>query len=137
MVQPKEDPLEEALARLGATDPVPNRVDDAIRRAAAERLRPARPAWRPRLVLGGLAAAAALALFVWFGGPGGPGARDERLARGDVDADGRVDILDAWRLARLLRDGDETRDGWDLSGDGVVDAADVDAVAALAVRLDR
>jgi len=57
-----------------------------------------------------------------------------RLAA-DVDADGRVDIVDAMVLAAGVRGAGSG--GRDINGDGVVDQRDVDAVAQLAVRLDR
>src|SRR6185503_17586917 len=58
-------------------------------------------------------------------------------AQGDVDGNGRVDILDALVLAKKLRDhpGATPRAGEDVNGDGVVDRFDVDAVARLAVRV--
>jgi hypothetical protein len=55
---------------------------------------------------------------------------------GDVDGNGRVDMLDAFVLARKV-DANATGNarGEDFNGDGVVDRRDVDAVAAMAVRL--
>ena len=55
---------------------------------------------------------------------------------GDVDGSGRVDMLDALLLARRVDAGSAgaAKDA-DVNGDGVVDRADVNAVAALAVRL--
>jgi hypothetical protein len=62
----------------------------------------------------------------------------DRVAwREDVDANGRVDILDAFVLARRLRAGEPLDARWDVTGDGRVDAADVDRIARQAVRLDR
>lgn len=65
----------------------------------------------------------------------------------DVNHDGKVNILDAMKLAKLslaqptlslaadLQNDKQTFDvSWDLNGDGKVDQADVDAVAALAVE---
>lgn len=65
----------------------------------------------------------------------------------DVNHDGKVDILDAMKLAktiqastslRLAADMQNDRQtldvSWDLNGDGKVDQADVDALAALAVE---
>lgn len=46
-----------------------------------------------------------------------------------------VDIVDAFRLARALRDGRQVASGWDTDGNGTVDAADVQAVARRAVAL--
>ena len=46
-----------------------------------------------------------------------------------------VDIVDAFRLARALRDGQRVAAGWDADGDGAVDGADVEALARKAVAL--
>ena len=61
--------------------------------------------------------------------------RPPRFERADVDQNGRVDILDAFALARRIQQG--AAGGFDLNGDGVVDKLDVDFVAAQAVRLRR
>ncbi|MBI1372921.1 MAG: hypothetical protein GC159_09195 [Phycisphaera sp.] len=56
----------------------------------------------------------------------------------DIDANGRVDILDAFALARRLEQplGGVDPARVDVNGDGAVDAADVDAIAAAAVKLN-
>jgi hypothetical protein len=54
----------------------------------------------------------------------------------DIDGNGRVDILDAFRLARNIESRSPADMKWDLNGDGLVDRKDVDAVAFAAVRLD-
>jgi hypothetical protein len=54
---------------------------------------------------------------------------------GDLDGNGRVDVLDAFLLARRVRDGVATP-GDDANGDGVVDQRDVDRVAGLAVSIE-
>lgn len=58
-----------------------------------------------------------------------------RFERGDVDRNGRVDILDAFALARRIQQG--TAGGFDLNQDGVIDQLDVDLVVAQAVRLRK
>ena len=64
----------------------------------------------------------------------------------DIDQNGRVDILDAFKLARHVEsestDRTETnlslrKQGWDINGDGLVNRKDVDLVASAAVRLDK
>ncbi len=70
----------------------------------------------------------------------------------DIDRNGRVDILDAFKLARHIESADRTKtnlspvsstgqalrkQGWDINGDGLVDRNDVDSVALAAVRLDK
>jgi hypothetical protein len=60
-----------------------------------------------------------------------------RFAREDVNRDSLVNILDAFQLARELRSGAPVPPRFDFNGDGIVNRADVDAVAAEAVRLER
>jgi len=55
----------------------------------------------------------------------------------DIDGNGRVDILDAFRLARHIESRGPADMKWDLNGDGLLDRKDVDAVAFAAVRLDK
>lgn len=57
-----------------------------------------------------------------------------RPRRGDVNGDGRVDILDAFVLAKAVEAGAAAGE-WDLSGDGRVDRADVERVARAAVAV--
>ena len=53
--------------------------------------------------------------------------------RSDVDLNGRVDILDAYAMARDIRNG---RSGFlDLNHDGLFDQLDIDMVAREAVKL--
>ena len=65
-------------------------------------------------------------------------------AQVDIDRNGRVDILDAFKLARHVESAERTetnlslrKQGWDINGDGVVNSDDVDLVALSAVRLDK
>jgi hypothetical protein len=53
-----------------------------------------------------------------------------------IDHGGRVTILDAFYVARQLRDGRPPDKSWDVNHDGVVDQKDVDALARQAVRLN-
>ncbi len=135
--------LVSALNRL-AQEPVfiPPTVDEAVLRAARKHLeqpRQARPGWL-RLMPWVTAAAAIVLLatiprLVRQTAPAP--ARDVVLARWDLDQDGRVDILDAFVLARNLKQ-DGTRNlQCDVNGDGVVDERDVAAIAARAVKLDQ
>ncbi|MHC4509588.1 MAG: dockerin type I domain-containing protein [Planctomycetota bacterium] len=55
----------------------------------------------------------------------------------DIDGNGRVDILDAFTLARRIESAGSTEEHWDINGDGLVDVEDVDMVAFAAVRLDK
>jgi len=67
-------------------------------------------------------------------------------AQVDIDLNGRVDILDAFKLARHVESTSTDRtktnlslqkQGWDINGDGLVNRNDVDLVASAAVRLDK
>ena len=55
----------------------------------------------------------------------------------DIDRNGRVDILDAFKLARHIESAGRTETEWDFNGDGLIDRSDVDVVANAAVRLDK
>ncbi|RPJ18951.1 MAG: hypothetical protein EHM35_21290 [Planctomycetaceae bacterium] len=57
--------------------------------------------------------------------------------RADIDSSGRVDILDAFRLARHVESRGQAQTEWDFNDDGLVDRQDVDIVAFAAVRLDK
>lgn len=118
---------------------VPETLDTTVLSAARRHFR--RGAARGPSLRGVLALAAAAALvaavFLW----GVPGAGDPEdpgfslaFAREDLDRSGRVDILDAFLLARRVEEG-ATEAAWDLSGDGVVDRRDVDLAAASAVQV--
>ncbi len=54
---------------------------------------------------------------------------------GDIDHNGKVDILDAYVLARRIEAHRETPKDADFNHDGKTDAADVEAIASAAVRL--
>jgi hypothetical protein len=58
-------------------------------------------------------------------------------AGADIDLDGRVDILDAFKLARYIKSAAHPDKKWDMNGDGLVNRKDVDLVAFAAVRLDK
>lgn len=136
--------VEDVAALYGAEVPVPAELDDAIVVLARRRLTPRS---RPRLVLrwafgGAAATAAALLLAVWIvGGPERPRQASSRSAhvsiKEDFDGNGRVDILDAFALARQIESARKLKDKWDMNGDGIVDRADVDRIAMAAVSLKR
>ena len=48
-----------------------------------------------------------------------------------------VTILDAFSLARQLKNGSKPDKSWDVNKDGVIDQKDVDAIAARAVQLPK
>jgi len=124
---------------------VPPEVDRAILAQAPHRLARPRRIILPLRWAGGIAAAAAvitLGVFLYYGARSDnhpssiihhQSAAAER--RADLDGNGRVDILDAFQLARHVESREPVDAGWDLTGDGRVDREDVDAVAFAAVRL--
>lgn len=149
----QRDLAAEARALEAELGPVPAEVDRAVlaraaadlsrrgalRRAASRRVsssRWLRSGWLRSGWLGSrwtaaaalLLVASGLALFVLEGGGG---------VLGDVDGDGRVDIVDAYALALHIQSGGTPRPAWDQNGDGVVDERDVDALARQSVSLAR
>ncbi len=57
------------------------------------------------------------------------------IAQGDIDGSGRIDIVDAFTLARRIDAGSSLDAAWDINADGVIDQRDVDAIAHQAVQL--
>ena len=126
-------------------DSVPPEVDRAILEQARHRLARPRRIILPLRWAGGIAAAAAvvaIGVFLYRGARSDnhqlsiihhqSAAAERRL---DLDGNGRVDILDAFQLARHVESREPVDAGWDLTGDGRVDREDVDVVAFAAVRL--
>jgi hypothetical protein len=132
------------LARLAEPRlEVPQSIDDAVmaaaRTALARRRRGGHPAFRWAKWT---AAAAGLVLVVWVGSvltTQQPASREMAsmtapVVAGDLDRSGQVTILDAFALARQIESGASPASG-DINSDGLIDHADVDALAMLAVRL--
>lgn len=93
------------------------------------------------------AAAAAIALVFWAVSQRTPTPSDQqpvaqraavqtRLTE-DIDANGRVDILDAFVLAKRVEGRGSLESRWDFTGDRIVDGRDVDHVALAAVSIDK
>lgn len=93
-------------------------------------------AWR-------IAAAAAVVIFAFsldLTKRTGPATENFSLSKTqavDIDRNGRVDILDAFKLARHIESAGTLQTEWDINGDGLIDRNDVDVVALAAVRLDK
>ncbi len=123
--------IDDVRALYGTRVAVPLQVDEAILARAQRRFARRRMVARAvRWGVAGVAAAAVLlAVILW------PGLRWVPAGRGDIDGNGRVDILDAFTLARNIEAPDGVKKEWDLNGDGVVDRTDVDTVALAAVSL--
>ncbi len=105
----------------------PTRIDVPafVKRDVLALTRPRR-SWRP------LAAAAAILIGVgafWFA----MGLRP--VVPGDVDRNGRVDIVDAYALAVRLRSGQKLDLVYDVNGDGKVDERDVEEIARRSVAI--
>ncbi len=120
--------------------PAADRVDRAVMDAARQRL--TRPApKRRRLWVAGISAAAVLLLAVVLSGPWRTNSTflsvDTVEIPADVDGNGRIDILDAYKLARHVEGAGKLDMRWDQNHDGAVNADDVDLVASAAVRLDK
>ncbi|MBK7875502.1 MAG: hypothetical protein IPJ77_07085 [Planctomycetes bacterium] len=132
--------LEDGLGGLfGPSAAEQAELDQRIGRAARTRfarrqkVAPARPSVRRVWAL-----RAAAAVLVAFGGwmlarVLAPAPRPHEVARLDLDGNGRVDVLDAFQVARGVARG-ATKPEWDVDGDGRVDRNDADAVAREAVR---
>jgi hypothetical protein len=95
-----------------------------------------------------VAAAVVVAVKLPFREPAGPGVLAQSReavtppaavadARpGDVNRSGTVDILDAFALAKKIESAQNRGPGWeDVNGDGVLNKADVDRIAHMAVRV--
>ena len=131
--------LADALAGLYPAPPVPGSVDERILNSARAHL--ARSAhWRRRRMAlrwgGSLAAAAAsaAAIFLFLHHP-----EQKPALAGDVNGDGRVDILDAYLVAHTLANakaGQTLPATWDVNHDGVVDEKDVQWIANAAVHVN-
>ncbi len=137
---------------------VPPELDRAVMDQANRRL--VQRHWRHRIFrhisLWRVAAAAAVIIFAFslnLTQKPGPTTSRSILVEAqaiDIDRNGRVDILDAFKLARHIESADRTKtnlspvsstgqalrkQGWDINGDGLVDRNDVDSVAFAAVSL--
>lgn len=133
---------------------VPADIDRAVVEAARRRLvrRPPKLRWVRWAVPTAAAAAVIVGAYVLFvtGGTAGRQCQNSKFppkagvpastAQADIDRNGRVDILDAFKLARHIESGYAADPGaptWDINGDGLVNREDVDKVAFAAVRLDK
>ncbi len=119
-----------------------SQLDEAVLSAvrdefAARRRRRMTHAWGRRA--GAVAAIAGLALVVVVAWPGGSTPPGQRLARdpADLNADGVVDILDVYALAKAVDRSYPPAAVCDVNADGTIDRLDVDALAGRVVRLDN
>lgn len=112
---------------------VPSHLDRMILSAARARL--VRRRRMLRIVRWGFAAAAAAVVMLVLR-VNLVHAPPPRVAQAcDINHDGRVDILDAYIVARGIAHHDPLPKEWDVNGDGVVDQKDVDFIADQAVHV--
>ncbi|TKJ36217.1 MAG: hypothetical protein CEE38_12395 [Planctomycetes bacterium B3_Pla] len=125
---------------------VPPEVDRAVLDRADRHFAGLEPAKRPGFRLVGLwrvAAAAAVVILAFslnLKEKPAPTTHRFELAKTpavDIDQNGRVDILDAFKLARQIELAGSTEAILDINGDGLVNRDDVDMVALAAVSLDK
>ncbi len=125
---------------------VPPEVDRAILDRAARHFAGQEPAKRRRLRWVGLwrvAAAAAVVILAFslnLTEKPAPTTHRPGLAKAqvvDIDRNGRLDILDAFKLARQIELADGAEAILDINGDGLVNRDDVDIVALAAVSLEK
>jgi len=115
---------------------VPPALDELVLRKAREHLQEfERPQFGRKPWVSWAAMAACLALAFWLGERLIRSTGHDAFAPEDINRDGRVDILDAFALARRIETGGTADLRWDINGDGRVDRADVNAIAARAVSL--
>jgi hypothetical protein len=114
---------------------VPSSVDDAMLAAIRSHFqeRPRRRPWLSALRLAPWGAAAAAMITVMVVLTRNPEATRTR----DLDRNGRVDILDAFALARWIESGQPLDVTMDFNGDGAVDRLDADDIAMHAVSLEQ
>ena len=117
---------------------VPPAIDQTILKEAQWQLSPLRRA-RARRVWWWTRLATAFAVVVAFALVTAQLHRSAngRFALEDVNRDGQIDILDAFALARQVKQGSASDKRLDVNGDGVVDERDVATIAAHAVKLER
>ena len=116
---------------------VPLAIDEAVLGRASEHLKhhaKRRPHWKS------LAPWAAIAASLTFGALcvhtlSKRGIKSASFVGEDFNRDGRVDILDAFGLARQIESGATIEARWDINGDGQVSRADVQAIAVRAVSV--
>jgi hypothetical protein len=114
---------------------IPASVDAAILDAARVRFdRRRRLRMRIRWA-GGLAAGLAAVIVLAISLQRPPAAK--AVAKGDVNADGQLNIVDALALAKRLAARDKIDSASDVNGDGAIDQKDVDAIAAASVNLKQ
>ena len=117
---------------------MPPSMDAAVLRAAQQHFAKPQPAFtrflRPWVIWPTTATAClALAGLAFFA----TRSPQPQFAREDINCDGRVDILDAFQLAREIQSGANPTTITDLNNDGLIDRRDAEIIAMHAVRLEK
>ncbi len=130
------DALSEALRTMYPIGPgLDTSTLDAVVRASAVRQLDRRSTQHlPRQLSRWAALAASIAVVMVLTSRA---AQPRVVAAADVDRSGRVDVLDAFALARSIERGRTLQPVWDLNRDGTIDDRDVQAIAERAVRINR
>jgi len=125
---------------FGSTPAISRSLDNQILQAAHQQsIRRNRMRWTIRYAIGSVAAAAAVVLIAiktthreqpMVSNPSAAVASAQ-----DVNRDGKLDILDAFLVARKVAANESLTKEWDFNHDGTVDTKDVDVVAFGAVKL--
>jgi hypothetical protein len=128
--------LDDLRWAYGRRQQIPSGVDEAVLSVARAKFDQRR---RLRLIArwgtglaAGLAAVVALAVILHR-----PPAPTKTIAKGDVNADGQVNMVDVLALAKRVASGEKPEQSWDVNGDGKVDQSDVQALATAAVSLKQ
>jgi hypothetical protein len=129
-------PLADALRDAYTYQPeIPTRIDHSILSTGHAKFAQRR---RHRLIVrwgtgvaAGLAAVITLVIILRPTPPAKP------IARGDINTDGQVNMVDALALAKHLAANDQPDPAWDINHDGKIDQADVQALASAAVSLNQ
>jgi hypothetical protein len=131
--------LKAGLGGLFPTPAVSRFTDEGILAAARQQsIRRHRMRWMVRYAIGSVAAAAAVVLIAInmtpHDQPRLKSAPDVASSE-DVNRDGKLDILDAFFMARKVAANEPLTKEWDFNSDGTVDNKDVDVVAFAAVKI--
>ncbi len=119
---------------------VPLEIDRAILDKASQKLVSPRNHFYILRWAGPVAAAAAILICTYvFVNQKAPVAKLQTSVKSniDIDSSGRVDILDAFKLAKQIQTENTVDIKWDINGDGRVDDDDVQIIAYAAVSLNK
>jgi hypothetical protein len=121
---------------------VPPEIDRAILDKASRKLIRPRSRFYILRWAGPVAAAAAIIIFVCIGNIHKVNIKPDQMnniakVSDDFDNSGKVDILDAFKLAKSIQSGKSINRKWDINGDGRVDDGDVKTIAYAAVSLNK